>query len=108
MSLDDLRTKVRSKELTKSSEPLHIAHRGQNESSDLIGVLLHRGEKLREAMVMSADEANDEDEAGGASVVFDRFVHNTVFKSQSTFWLLSVMSVMFKNFPFLSQRQCHQ
>ena len=57
---------------------------------------------------MSADEANNEDEAGGASVVFDRFVHNTVFKSHSTFWLLSVMSVMFKNFPFLSQRQCHQ
>ena len=57
---------------------------------------------------MSADEANNEDEAGGASVVFDRFVHNTVFKSQSTFWLLSVMSVMLKNFPFLSQRQCHQ
>ncbi|PFX28573.1 C2 domain-containing protein 3 [Stylophora pistillata] len=69
---DDLGSTVRSEEPTTSSQPLHIAHGGENESSDLIDALLQRGEKLREAMVMSADEANDENEAGGTSFVVDR------------------------------------
>jgi len=45
-------------ELTSVSSP-HQEHRAVNISSDLIGALLHRGEKLREAMVMSADEDNN-------------------------------------------------
>lgn len=43
-----------------------------NGSSDLIGALLQRGEKLREAMVMSADEDNDVDEPGGMGSVIER------------------------------------
>ena len=60
------------------SSPLH-KHRGDNLSSDLIGALLHRGEKLREAMVMSADEDNDGDEPGGMSSIVERLVGTTAF-----------------------------
>ena len=43
-------------------------------SSDLIGALLQRGEKLREAMVMSADEDNDLDDPAGLPSVMERSV----------------------------------
>ena len=51
-------------EVTSVSSP-HHEYRAVNISSDLIGALLHRGEKLREAMVMSADEDNSMEEAEG-------------------------------------------
>ena len=43
-------------------------------SSDLIGALLKRGEKLREAMVTTADEDNELDEPG----VLGTFVKRSV------------------------------
>ena len=43
-------------------------------SSDLIGALLKRGEKLREAMVTTADEDNELDEPG----VLGTFVEGSV------------------------------
>ena len=43
-------------------------------SSDLIGALLQRGEKLREAMVVSADEDNDLDDPTGLASVVERSV----------------------------------
>lgn len=43
-------------------------------SSDLIGALLQRGEKLREAMVMSADEDNDLDDSARLPSVMERSV----------------------------------
>lgn len=51
-------------ELTSVRSP-HREYRAVNISSDLIGALLHRGEKLREAMVMSADEDDSMEEAEG-------------------------------------------
>lgn len=50
------------------------ANRGTSISSELIAVLLQRGEKLREAMVMSVDEDNDLDEPSGLASVIERFV----------------------------------
>lgn len=43
-------------------------------SSDLIGALLKRGEKLREAMVTTADEDNELDEAGVLGTFVERSV----------------------------------
>lgn len=60
-------------ELTSLHSPLHSC-RGAIASSDLIGALLQRGEKLREAMVMSADEDNLVDETGGMGSVMERSV----------------------------------
>lgn len=51
-------------ELT-SVRSCHHKYRAVNVSTDLIGALLHRGEKLREAMVMSADEDNSMEEPEG-------------------------------------------
>lgn len=50
------------------------ANRGTSISSDLIAALLQRGEKLREAMVMSVDEDNDLDKPSGLASVIERFV----------------------------------
>ncbi|KAL9972957.1 hypothetical protein ACROYT_G019358 [Oculina patagonica] len=58
-------------QLTTLNSPRHY-YQGANGSSDLIGALLQRGEKLREAMVMSADEDNDVDEPGGMGSVMER------------------------------------
>ena len=43
-------------------------------SSDLIGALLKRGEKLREAMVTTADEDNELGEPGVLGTFVDRSV----------------------------------
>ena len=43
-------------------------------SSDLIGALLKRGEKLREAMVTTADEDNELDEPGVLGTFVERSV----------------------------------
>ena len=72
MYLDDTGSIPKSKLLSASS--LLHTHRGAGESHDLIGALLQRGEKLREAMVMSADEENDLDEPGGLGSVVERSV----------------------------------
>ena len=48
-------------------------------SSDLIGALLKRGEKLREAMVTTADEDNELDEPG----VLGTFVERSVVTLQN-------------------------
>ena len=47
-------------------------------SSDLIGALLQRGEKLRDAMVMSADEGNDPVDSSGSASVVERLVSITL------------------------------
>lgn len=62
-----------SSELTSLHSQLHD-YQDANASSDLIGALLQRGEKLREAMVMSADEDNDVDESGGMGSIIERLV----------------------------------
>lgn len=54
----------------------HHGYRAANVSSDLIGALLHCGEKLREAMVMSADEDNDMEEPEGMRTIMKGSVHN--------------------------------
>lgn len=51
-------------ELTSVRSPRH-EYRAVNISSDLLGALLHRGEQLREAMVMSADENSAMEEPEG-------------------------------------------
>ena len=43
-------------------------------SSDLIGALLKRGEKLREAMVTTADEDNELDQPGVLGTFVERSV----------------------------------
>ena len=58
--LDDVRGTTRS-DISASS----VLQSHRSVSSDLIGALLQRGEKLREAMVMSADEDNDMDDTAG-------------------------------------------
>ena len=55
-----------------SQEQVHGQH--TRVSSDLIGALLKRGEKLREAMVTTADEDNELDEPG----VLGTFVKRSV------------------------------
>ena len=62
-------------ELTSVSSP-HHEYRTVNISSDLIGALLHRGEKLREAMVMSADEDNNMEEPEGMHTLMKGSVNN--------------------------------
>ena len=68
--LDHIGGTARS-ELIPVNSLLH-GFRGANVSSDLIGALLHRGEKLREAMVMSADEDSDVNEPGGMGSIMER------------------------------------
>lgn len=62
-------------DLTSLHSQLH-GYQDANASSDLIGALLQRGEKLREAMVMSADEDNDVDEPGRMGSIIERLVEN--------------------------------
>ena len=62
-------------ELTSVSSPCH-EYRAATVSSDLIGALLHRGEKLREAMVMSADEDNNMEEPEGMHTITKGSVNN--------------------------------
>ncbi|XP_068718257.1 C2 domain-containing protein 3-like isoform X2 [Montipora capricornis] len=71
------------KEITMHSELLSPARDINSKvSSDLIGALLQRGEKLRDAMVMSADEGNDPvDSSGSASVVERNAQPGKLFKA---------------------------
>ena len=66
-------------ELTSVSSP-HYEYRAVNTSSDLIGALLHRGEKLREAMVMSADEDNNMEQPEGMHTFIKGLVNNMAVK----------------------------
>ena len=57
-----------------SQRPL-LSHSGDSKvSSDLIGALLQRGEKLRDAMVLSADEDNDPDDSTALASVVEKSV----------------------------------
>ena len=57
-----------------SQRPL-LSHIGDSKvSSDLIGALLQRGEKLRDAMVLSADEDNDPDDSTALASVVEKSV----------------------------------
>jgi len=62
-------------ELTSVSSP-HHEYRAVNISSDLIGALLHRGEKLREAMVTSIDEDNNMEQPEGMHTLMKGSVNN--------------------------------
>ena len=57
-----------------SPRPLFSPSGDSKVSSDLIGALLQRGEKLRDAMVLSADEDNDPDDSTALASVMERSV----------------------------------
>jgi len=66
---------IASSELTSVSSPNH-EYRAAYIPSDLIGALLHRGEKLREAMVVSADEDNNIEGPEGMHTITKGSVNN--------------------------------
>ena len=61
-----------------SPRPLLSPSRDSKVSSDLIGALLQRGEKLRDAMVLSADEDNDPDDSTALASVMERSVSEQI------------------------------
>ena len=61
-----------------SPRPLLSPSGGSKVSSDLIGALLQRGEKLRDAMVLSADEDNDPDDSTALASVIERSVSEQI------------------------------
>lgn len=66
------RTSASESPSVSSQEQVHGPH--TRVSSDLIGALLKRGEKLREAMVTTADEDNELDEPGVLGAFVERSV----------------------------------